>query len=185
MNTILRFGAALLISSATISASAQPPGVGPAEVLPGYCLFSVVINTTSTDPGYTTLVTVVDVDDNQMVLTHSNKGNANLNCSGKLDSSAPIVGIDAFVNPGLPVEGIPLPLDEACAVLESQGAEICSGYAGALMLDYENTGGVTCNLPVEGGYRVSTDWRQLTTPSGRLKLYCHWNSNKDTFVPVP
>ena len=180
MEKLFRLVASLIISLTTVNAFAQPTGVGPAEVLPGYCLFTVVIDTGD----YITIANILDVEDNQLVLTYSNKGNANLNCSGKLDRTAPVVGTDLLVNPGAPVEGMLIPPDEACAFVESLGFDTCKGNGGASISNYEITGS-TCNLPVDGGYRASTDWRQLTAPSGRVKLYCHWNSNKDTFVPVP
>ena len=114
MERLFRLVASLIISLTTLNAFAQPPGVGPAEVLPGYCLFTVVIDTGD----YITIANILDVEDNQLVLTYSNKGNANLNCSGKLDRTAPVVGTDLLVNPGAPVVGMLIPQDEACAFVE-------------------------------------------------------------------
>ena len=181
MNTVLRFITALIISTVSLSTFSQPTGVGPADVQMGYCVFSVIVDT-STDPSYRTVLNVVDVEDNQMVLTNSKKGNANLNCSGKLDRNATVVGTDVLVS-GEIIEGMPVSFEEGCDFLKLLGADACSGNGGTFKLNYEITGGVTCDMPVEGGYRASMDWRQITTPSGRLKLYCHWNRNKDTFVP--
>ena len=174
----------LILASSWASAQ-QPPGVGAAEQFPGICLFAAVVKVAEND---IRIANIVDVDDNKLTVTNSRNGNVHLNCSGKLDRSAPVTGFQVFppAPPGTEITGTLLSYEDGCTAVETLlGNNPCKGNGPGAALSGFEPFGITCNLPIaENVVRTTEDWRQVTTPGDRLHLYCHWNLQKDEILDL-
>ena len=180
-------GAVSLAITSPWAKAQQPPGVGAAEQFPATCLFTVVVEVVENGNKDIRIANIIDTDDNKLTVTHSKNGNVQLNCSGKLDRSAPVTGLQVFppALPGTEITGRLLTYEEGCTAVETLlGFSPCRGNGpGAALTGFEPLG-ITCNLPIaEGVFRTTEHWRQVTTPGDRVKLYCHWNAKTDGLIP--
>ena len=180
LNALGIIGAVSLAIASPWANAQQPPGVGAAEQFPGFCLFTVVVEVAEND---IRIASIVDVDDNKLTVTNSKNGNVHLNCSGKLDRSAPVTGFQVFPTVSLPTEitGTLLTYEEGCAAVEALvGDNPCRGNGPGAALSGFEPFGITCNLPIgQNVFRPTEHWRQVTTPGDRVHLYCHWNRKTD------
>jgi hypothetical protein len=180
-------GAVSLAIASPWANAQQPPGVGAAAQFPATCLFTVVVEVGEDD---IRIASIVDVDDNKLTVTNSKNGNVQLNCSGKLDRSAPVTGFQIFpqVPPNTEITGRLLTYEEGCTAVETLvGDNPCRGNGPGAALSGFEPFGITCNLPIGPGvFRTTEHWRQVTTPGDRVKLYCHWNAKTDGLItPQP
>jgi hypothetical protein len=168
---------ALLLLVSTVAYADPPAGVGAAVTESGFvCSFTVVVAPGTGDftpilPGGYGIVLAALADNSKAVFTNSANGNESLVCTGRTAPGTAITGTD-FVTQA-DVTGEIAEVGEACDALEPLFPDVCTPGRGAVIVDFESSGGFTCDLfgsPAE-------DWRQVTTRGGRSMLSCHLKAN--------
>jgi hypothetical protein len=167
---------ALLLLVSTVAYADPPAGVGAAVTESGFvCSFTVVVAPGTGDfvgflGGYGVLTAAL-ADNSKAVFTNSANGNESLVCTGDTAPGTAITGTD-FVT-GEEETGVIADLRDACDALEPMFPDVCTPGRGAAILDFESSGGFSCDLfgfPAE-------DWRQITTRGGRSMVSCHLKAN--------
>jgi hypothetical protein len=168
---------ALLLLVSTLAYADPPAGVGAAVTESGFvCFFNVVVapgtgTFTPILPGGYGILAAVLADNSKAVFTNSANGNESLLCTGDTAPGTAVTGTD-FVT-GEEVTGVIAEVGEACDALEPVFPDVCTPGRGAVIVDFESSGGFTCDLfgsPAE-------DWRQVTTRGGRSMVSCHLPAN--------